>query len=129
MVYNIKGTLLRKISSHMRKQNGREGCGFVLKDDSWVPCENTAGGGDQSYPTDMDIVPESSFMIDSGVYLEHSGNIKYIVHSHISNDPKNDEPSITDIMHQKATGVKWLVVVLDSNNKYHHNYLFGESVI
>jgi proteasome lid subunit RPN8/RPN11 len=118
----------KNVISSMEKAAPNEGCGFILKTGKWVECDNVAGS-DDAYPTEHAIAPESAFMISATDYLKYSRDIRYIVHSHISDDPENDEPSIADIMHQKATGVVWIVVVLDVDGKYYDHYKFGESVI
>lgn len=115
----------------------KEGCGFVLNDDSWVACENMVSDVDMTkamalgVENDVNIpnhVIDRSFLISPMDYIKHHDNIKYIVHSHISNDPKNDEQSVSDMIHQTATNVEWCVIVLNDNHKYSRHYLFGDVV-
>ena len=47
----------------------------------------------------------------------------------MSDKPDSDEPGNMDVIHQKVSGVKWLVVVLDVSGQYHVDYEFGESVV
>lgn len=93
-----------------------EGCGFLLKSGDFVPCENTSYEGDK-------------FLISAADYLKYSREIEKIVHSHVSEAPEEEGPSDMDKVHQQATGVSWLIVVLDENGKFSKTIEFGDAVI
>lgn len=117
-----------KIKRHLAKVAPAEGCGFVLKDGTYVPLENRIADADfSSKLLKTHRVPEMSFLISIEDYLEHSGNIAYIVHSHNCDDNtwRDNGPSNADYLYQKSTAVPWWVFVL-VDGKYKRDFKFGE---
>lgn len=127
---------LKKIIKHMESCAPNEGCGFILKDKSWVPLVNTILDSSRSEEIGIrantvdapDHIKSRTFLIDPVDYIKHHMNLACILHSHISDDPENDEQSVSDMIHQGATGVEWGIIVLDKDHKYVRHYFFGDMI-
>lgn len=78
------------IKNYFESKYPQEACGIVLKDMTFIPCDNIA---DDVY---------NHFEIDTYDYMKHEGNILAIVHSHPDG---NDGPSKLDMKSQVATNV------------------------
>lgn len=115
----------KSIISHMENEFPKEGCGILLKSGKWIPCENRI---DEVKGSD-EVENGTAFYIDFATYIEHSGNIKEIIHSHITDSDDGCEPSASDMIHQQATGVKWTIVQIGSDGKFLRSNTFGESVV
>jgi hypothetical protein len=102
----INVDVFNTISNGILKNPLEENCGFILKSNEVIFCENISETKDKS------------FRMRTEDILEHSGNIEYIFHNHVVNprippafDPRT--PSKSDILSQKNTGVKWLIFAND----------------
>lgn len=119
--------MTKEIASYMEAVFPEEGCGFLLKDGTWVPVENQpARRGFSKDQIQQHHLAEMSFLIPATEYLKHSRDIEGIVHSHTLAESElwtNNGPSVADQKHQRATGVPWLVCVLSEGSMKDH-YVF-----
>ena len=111
----------QNIIRHMQSCLPGEGCGFILNNGKFVPCENKINDMPQ---IDQRIRDSLAFAIDPLVYKKHAKDLKYIVHSHISADPENDSPSNADKIARQTTAVPWVIYVFDQQGNYVRNYEF-----
>lgn len=86
----INLSLSKEIQDYLLSKYPEEGCGFVLKDNTFVPCENVS----------LDKTKE--FEISNEDYLKCEWDIKAIVHSHPDG---KDQPSRRDMSSQISTNV------------------------
>lgn len=116
----LSSTTFEAIRQHFVAEYPNEGCGLVLKDGSFVPCENVAE--DKS----------KDFAIKDEVYEQFEDELAAVVHSHVHNgvyrqyllDPRT--PSGADIRGHIGTGVPWGITHCDGENIEHFIWL-GES--
>ena len=115
-----------KIKRHFAKVYPQEGCGFVLRDGSFVPTDNLMDSEKASELVAEPKAAEAAFLIDIGTYIKYSDEIDYIVHSHISTEDQYEEdtPSGADYVGQKSTAVPWRIFVF-VDGKYKRDYMFG----
>lgn len=127
----MKPHTLKKAIKYFEECAPNEGCAFILKTgvaghgEKFISIENKIASEAGEQLVNHKDGPNLSFLIEPQVYIKHSRNIKYIVHSHVyDGELGEDEPSIADIMHQKATAVPWIIFVIH-NGKYTKHYYFG----
>lgn len=97
------------IRAHFCKAYPNEGCGLVLKDGSFIPCENVAQN------------PKLHFEVADEVYHEHEDELAAVVHSHSLADPitHNQDPRMpsgADLQGHIDTAVPWGITQCDGEN-------------
>lgn len=102
---------LNKAADHARAAYPAESCGLVIGG-RYIACENAALPAEQHTGEDGCGCCLCSFSIKDEVYLQHSGKIQMVVHSH-PNGPAH--PSKADMESQMATDVAWAIIPLDEN--------------
>lgn len=102
---------LEDIRAHFSSAYPNEGCGFILKDGSFVAADNIADE------------PQKHFAISDELYLEHEDNLAAVVHSHTTIHPTGQygyidprTPSAADHEGHIATAVPWGITLCDGEN-------------
>lgn len=117
---NLSPETFEHIRKHFTSVYPKEGCGLVLTDGSFIPCDNVADD------------PTTDFVIEDDIYHLHEENLAAIVHSHCFTgsyknyqlDPRT--PSGADIRGHISTGVPWGITHCDGENIENFIWL-GES--
>ena len=110
------------ITRHLESEYPNEGCGLLLNDGRYIPCEN------QMAQSPRPEIAAVNFSIDVNTYLKYARQLAGIVHSHAIAEDAADYvfsgPSIADQKHQKATGVDWHVYLIQAGSCVDH-YVFN----
>ncbi len=93
----IDEILEQDIIDYFKQKYPTEACGLILKDHSFVPCDNVA---DDVY---------NHFEIDTYDFMKHEGDVLAVVHSHPDGE---DSPSKADIASQIATNIPFGIAVV-----------------
>lgn len=108
---HLSNETLEDIRAHFCSVYPKEGCGFVLKDGSFIAAEN------------INEKPELHFSIADEFYLAHEDNIAAIVHSHVDTQPTGQygyidprTPSADDHLGHISTAVPWGITFCDGEN-------------
>jgi proteasome lid subunit RPN8/RPN11 len=91
---------LQSIKEYIISVYPNEMCGFLLKNETFIPCENLAEN------------PTKSFKLNYVKYIQHKKNLSAILHSHSAKEHKNHlidirTPSYVDLINQKKTNLPW----------------------
>lgn len=118
---NISPETFEAIRAHFCSVYPNEGCGLLLQDGSYVPCDNVS----QS--------PKTHFAIDDAVYEQYEDEVVAVLHSHVLTDapvatyaldPRT--PSGQDIEGHISSGKLYGITCCDGENIEHFIFL-GES--
>ncbi len=91
-MFGLPCTVAQQIKDYLANCYPNEGCGIVLKDFTFVPCENVSPE------------PQKTFEIADKVYLKHIQNALAIVHSH---PDSSSEPTADDMRAQLNSNILW----------------------
>jgi proteasome lid subunit RPN8/RPN11 len=100
---------LSEAHAHARAAFPEESCGFIVSN-QYIPMKNMAA--DPALHTDDPECPcrRCAFKVADAEYLRYASALQAVVHSH-PNGPAH--PSRSDMLHQVASNVTWIILTLD----------------
>lgn len=103
---------LKSAREHARLVFPEESCGFIV-DGLYIALTNIARPAGEHVQNDRDCpCVLCAFVVEDREYLKYAGRIQAVVHSH-PNGPAF--PSASDMIHQDASGLAWIILTLDES--------------